>query len=157
MAAEPAHLRELTRAVRGLSAGADRYRRAVAHLLGLSNSAVLAMSHLHLRGPLTPRALATDLALTTGSITALVDRLCAVDFAERNAHPNDRRSLLVQLTAKGHRALTEGYDAADAMLERALHSLADRGLLDGLDVPRVALVMAELGAMLSAARIDTIA
>ena len=108
MAAESAQLRELTRAVRGLSAGADRYRRAVGHLLGLSNSAVLAMSHLHLRGPLTPRALATDLALTTGSITALVDRLCAVGYAERNAHPHDRRSLLVQLTAKGHRGARRG-------------------------------------------------
>ena len=154
MPAEPAHLRELTRAVRGLSAGAERYRRAVGQLLGLSNSAVLAMSHLHLKGPLTPRALATDLALTTGSITALVDRLCAVGYAERNAHPNDRRSLLVQLTAKGHRALGDGYEAADAMLERALHSLAERGLLDGLDVPRVALLMAELGLVLGAAQFE---
>jgi len=151
VAAEPAHLRELTRAVRGLSAGADRYRRAVGHLLGLSNSAVLAMSHLHLRGPLTPRTLATDLALTTGSITALVDRLCAVGYAERNAHPNDRRSLLVQLTAKGQRALSEGYDAADAMLQR------DPRHVETVEQTAVALVMAELGVMLSAARIDPIA
>jgi DNA-binding MarR family transcriptional regulator len=126
----------------------------VAHLLGLSSSAVLAMGHLHVKGPLTPRALAADLALTTGSITALVDRLCAVGYAARNAHPNDRRSLLVELTAKGHRAIGEGYEAADAMLERALRSLAERGLLDGLDVSRVALLMAELGVVLGAARID---
>ena len=154
MPAEPAQLRELTRAVRGLGAGADRYRRTMAHLLGLSNSAVLAMGHLHVRGPLTPRALSADLALTTGSITALVDRLCTAGYAEREAHPNDRRSLLVALTAKGHRVIAEGYEAADAMLERALRSLAERGLLDGVDVSRLALVMAELGIVLGAARID---
>lgn len=154
MPAEPAELRELTRAVRALSSGADRYCRAVAQLLGLSSSAVLAMGHLHLKGPLTPRALASDLALTTGSITALVDRLCAAGYAERSAHPNDRRSLLVELTAKGHRAIADGYAAADATLERALRSLAERGVFDGVDVSRVALLVAELAVVLSAARVD---
>lgn len=143
------NLRELTEAVRALAAGADHYRRTIAAALGLSNSAVVAMGHLHHKGPLTPRALATDLALTTGSITALVDRLCEAGYAERTAHPQDRRSLFVCLTAKGTRAIADGYAAADAVLERGLDRLAERGMFDGLDIARVALLVAELGAILS--------
>jgi DNA-binding MarR family transcriptional regulator len=150
------NLRELTQAVRGLAAGADHYRRTIAAALGLSNSAVAAMGHLHHKGPLTPRALAADLALTTGSITALVDRLCEAGYAERTAHPSDRRSLFVALTAKGKRAIVEGHDAADAMLEKALSRLAERGMFDGLDLPRVAAVVGELGIILSALDVDTL-
>jgi DNA-binding MarR family transcriptional regulator len=148
-------LRDLIQAVRGLAAGADNYRRTIAAALGLSNSAVVAMGHLHHKGPLTPRALAADLALTTGSITALVDRLCEAGYAERTAHPSDRRSLFVALTAKGKHAIADGYEAADEMLEKALDRLAERGVFDGLDVTRVALVVAELGLILSATDVDS--
>ena len=150
-----ANLRELAEAVRGLAAGADHYRRTVADALGLSNNAALAMGHLHRRGPLTPRALAADLALTTGSITALVDRLCDAGYAERTAHPKDRRSLFVGLTSKGRRAIADGYAAADPMLESGLHRLAERGVFDGLDVSRLAVLVAELGAVLSAAHLES--
>jgi DNA-binding MarR family transcriptional regulator len=50
---------------------------------------------------LTPKDVAASVALTTGAITALVDRLEKAGFVVRRAHPSDRRSLVLELTPTG--------------------------------------------------------
>lgn len=50
---------------------------------------------------LTPGALARTLMLSPAGMTNRVDRLVARDLVERRADPDDRRSLLVVLTATG--------------------------------------------------------
>ncbi|ROQ30936.1 DNA-binding MarR family transcriptional regulator [Frondihabitans sp. PhB188] len=49
----------------------------------------------------SPRDLATLLEHTTGSITAMVDRLEKSGHLERRPHPTDRRSQLLHLTDAG--------------------------------------------------------
>lgn len=63
--------------------------------MDLTPSEMAACDHLHLDGPLTPRELGERIRLTSGAVTALVDRLVARGFAERQPNPRDRRSVLV--------------------------------------------------------------
>lgn len=63
--------------------------------MDLTPSEMAACDHLHMDGPLTPRELGERIRLTSGSVTALVDRLAARGFVERKPNPRDRRSVLV--------------------------------------------------------------
>lgn len=49
----------------------------------------------------TPKEVATQLEQTSGSVTALLDRLERSGHLRRHAHPTDRRSLLLRLTEEG--------------------------------------------------------
>jgi DNA-binding MarR family transcriptional regulator len=68
---------------------------------GLTPHEVLALEHLGMDGPLGPTELGRRLAVTTGAVTALLDRLARRDYVRREPHPQDRRRLLVQITPKG--------------------------------------------------------
>jgi DNA-binding MarR family transcriptional regulator len=49
--------------------------------------------------------LAEALACTRATVTGIVDTLEKKDLVRRNPHPDDRRSMLVNLTAEGRRLL----------------------------------------------------
>lgn len=75
-----------------------RHRSAVSRRLGLSDSEMLAVAHLAQRGRLSPSELAELLDLSSGGVTALVQRLELAGHVERHAHPTDRRSVLLELS-----------------------------------------------------------
>ncbi len=74
---------------------------------GITQSEYSALHHLtHNREGLTPGQLGTVLALTSGSITKLVDRLEARKLAHRVRLPDgDRRSVTVKATEDGTRLI----------------------------------------------------
>lgn len=80
-------------------------------------------------GGVTPKQLATDLSLTNGAITGLSNRLVASGMLHRVAHPNDRRSLYLELTAHGDDIMADiHHDFSDMVAD------ATRGLdADDLD------------------------
>ena len=51
--------------------------------------------------------LSNDIALTTGGVTRLVDRMVEAGLVERQACPSDRRSIHVILTPEGRDVLGE--------------------------------------------------
>jgi MarR family transcriptional regulator, organic hydroperoxide resistance regulator len=61
----------------------------------------LALYHLA-DEPLSASVLGDRLGLTSGSVTALVDRLVGRKLARRRAHDSDRRVVLVEMTKTGH-------------------------------------------------------
>src|SRR5918998_4692160 len=72
------------------------FAAAMARRTGLGLSEMAALEHLqHSRGGLTPTELGRRLSLSSGAITALVDRLERTGHVERRAHPADRRSSVV--------------------------------------------------------------
>ncbi len=101
---------------------ATRQRSALARLLGLSESDVLAIQHLAVAGRLTPSQLGAMLGMTSGGATALVQRLEREGFVAREPHPRDRRSALLRLTPEIER------QAGDALapLVEAIDDLVDR-------------------------------
>ena len=46
-------------------------------------------------GPITAGELGRRVGLTTGSVTALVDRLESAGYVKRERHPKDRRSIMI--------------------------------------------------------------
>jgi MarR family transcriptional regulator, 2-MHQ and catechol-resistance regulon repressor len=86
-------------------------------------------------GRLTMSRLSADVALTTGGVTRLVDRMVDAGLVERQNCPNDRRSVHVVLTAAGRGVLEK---AVAAHIEGI-----DRYLMEPLDPrDRVALEVA---------------
>jgi DNA-binding MarR family transcriptional regulator len=122
----------ITEATRRLDVALSSLRAALARDAGISVPELLALENLDAAGGLGPSELARRLQLSTGAVTALVDRLEASGHAARSAHPSDRRRVVVTRTAKASKALA----GEVAPLERDL-----RALIEGLDeVERLAVV-----------------
>jgi len=64
--------------------------------------------------------IASELGITTGGASKLVDRLEASGYCRRLPNPADRRSSLLELTPAGERLLTEAGTAFDDELRRCL-------------------------------------
>jgi MarR family 2-MHQ and catechol resistance regulon transcriptional repressor len=77
-------------------------------------------------GQLTMNRLGAEVALTSGGITRLVDRLVDAGYAERRGCPTDRRSVYVALTPAG-------VDILEKATGQYLEGL-DRHLLGPLDL-----------------------
>src|ERR1700728_2182383 len=69
---------------------------------------------------LTMSQLATQVSLTTGGVTRLVDRIAQAGYVERQGCPSDRRSIFVALTESGTDKLEQATTAHLEGLERHL-------------------------------------
>ena len=73
----------------------DEFEAPVGRELDVNPTDLQAMEHLISSGPLSPTELARRLGISTAAVTAVVDRLVAVDHVSRAKHPTDRRGVLV--------------------------------------------------------------
>jgi DNA-binding MarR family transcriptional regulator len=91
---------ELGPVVQGYQAAVDDFDREVARVLGVNSTDLRCLEILVDAGDagLTPRAIADGLALTTGSVTTMLDRLERAGLIVREPHPSDGRRLVVRLT-----------------------------------------------------------
>ena len=71
-------------------------------------------------GRVTMSRLSNDIALTTGGVTRLVDRMVDAGFVERSACPSDRRSIHVILPAEGRDVLDRAIAAHIEGIDRHL-------------------------------------
>lgn len=98
-----------THALDGFPAAAIRFVRALERnreQIGkdhdLSPSELRALFLIAEKGSVTPKDVATHMQMTTGGITSISSRLVDAGLLQRIAHPNDRRSLYLELTPTGH-------------------------------------------------------
>jgi DNA-binding MarR family transcriptional regulator len=66
--------------------------------MALGAPEVMALAHLSMVGEMGPSELSQRLRMTTGAMTALLDRLAARGHIVREPHPDDRRRVVVRLT-----------------------------------------------------------
>ncbi len=107
-----------------LSAAARRVERDWnAHLSAwdLNHASLPVLVHLA-RGPLSQRQLATACEVTEQTTSRVVARLERSGYVTRAAHENDRRRLVLSITASGRAALAVAADheLAEAMVTRGL-------------------------------------
>jgi DNA-binding MarR family transcriptional regulator len=76
------------------------FRNAVARKLGLNITDSECLSLLSIKGVSTPSELARYTGLTTGSTTAMLDRLEKAQFISRTPNLKDRRSILIEINKK---------------------------------------------------------
>lgn len=107
---------------------------------GVDLSATMAMSHLSVSGPMTPRQVAGKVGLTPSTVTALLDRLESAGYAARRAHPSDRRKTVVAITERGQQALQEVREWMGAAV----------GVFDKQQLPEVVAIVSTLAESLDA-------
>jgi DNA-binding MarR family transcriptional regulator len=90
---------ELTRAARRLDMALSEWHGELSGRMALGTPELMALAHLSMDGPLGPSELARHLHMTTGAMTALLDRLAERGHIVREPHPADRRRVVVRLTA----------------------------------------------------------
>jgi len=83
---------------------------------------------LHQQGPLTPSSLAEHISCDRNTLSEMLKRMTARKLIGKKKNPDDRRSIRVQLTAKGEAALLSVVPAAAELQNMMLAPLpkADR-------------------------------
>jgi len=89
-------VRAILAALRAVDGDMDRLDEAAAERLGISRSDFRSLDILSRGEALTPGQLATETGLTTGAVTALLDRLEKVGYVRRERDKLDRRKILVR-------------------------------------------------------------
>ena len=72
---------------------------------------------------MSPGRLLRETLVTSGTMTNRVDRLAARGFVERSPDPDDRRGVIVRLTAEGKTAVDGAFEALVAAESRLLADL----------------------------------
>jgi len=126
---------ELGAEVRAGQATVDALDEAVATRLGVNRTDLRCLDLLlnELGQAATPGQLGIRLGLTTGSVTAMVDRLTRLGYVTRSRDPDDRRKVVVRPTPLAHRRAGELYGpmaAAGAALLDAYTPAELRLLID---------------------------
>ncbi|MET3720127.1 MULTISPECIES: MarR family transcriptional regulator [unclassified Arthrobacter] len=120
------------KALRDYRTAETAVRRSTRDSMGMGETDILALRYL-LRvqasgGTVVPKDLSRFLGITSASTTSLIDRLVGSGHVRREAHPTDRRSVVVVPTVESDRevrvtlgsmhrrmmAVAEGLSAADA-------------------------------------------
>jgi DNA-binding MarR family transcriptional regulator len=88
----------------------DKARERLGASLGIGNGEIMVLDALHRVGPpnrLNPSRLLQELLAPSGTMTSWIDKLAKLGYVKRTADPDDRRGVLVQLTAPGRRVVSE--------------------------------------------------
>lgn len=98
---------------------------AEAHIasLGLCLSDFGVLEALLHKGPLPVNTIGALVRLTSGSITAAVDRLADKGLVERRNHSGDRRTRVVHLTESGRKLISGVFADHEAAMEHATSGL----------------------------------
>ncbi|SDP25640.1 DNA-binding transcriptional regulator, MarR family [Arthrobacter sp. ok909] len=116
-------LLRIVQGLRRVDTGTYALRIRLAEKLGIGTIDINAMAFVGEVDGLTPKDLGKALNITTGSVTAMVDRLESKGFMVRKPNPTDRRSVLLHLSPEGTDAMQWANDhfaaAAAALLEES--------------------------------------
>jgi len=126
-----------------LAADMDRYLRS----LGLTTVKAHVLWTLHSGGPCRQRDLATALGHSPRHVTTLVDELLAAGYVTRQAHPQDRRAVLIDLTPHAAALLEQMADGRTELGEQLFGHLGPDDRRDfGLRLREVEQTLTELTA-----------
>ena len=101
----------------------DRLRAALSEAARIPQNDLDALEHLEADGPLTQRELGQRLALTSGGVTVLIDRLERRGWVKRMPHPSDRRAVLLELTPTALDDMPEAMSTYHDGVAQAIHAI----------------------------------
>ena len=110
----------------------DRFEDAAAAYFGVNRTSMRCLDVLDRAGQQTAGEIAVQTGLTSGAVTAMLDRLERAGLVRRLADPSDRRRVLVQLTATARARTADVYGPLiDSMAEFNRYSDDELRLLSG--------------------------
>ncbi len=113
---------QLADAVRANQRATDVVDDLAVQLLGVNRTDGRCLDILDQQGRMSAGELAHQAGLTSGAVTAVIDRLARAGYVERIADPGDRRRVLVEVTPKLRDASTELFGG----LEQLWRPLSER-------------------------------
>lgn len=122
------------RAVRELYGAIERFDASAAGRLGVDRSALRAINSME-HGAISPGMLSQHLGLTTGAVTALLNRLEAAGHVERRVAVNDARRRDANLTLRTRRNAHTVYMRLGKSIKKNLREMPEQKqatLLQGL-------------------------
>src|SRR5262245_59996472 len=126
-------VRAILMAGRQSSAGAIMLHQAVADRLGLHPTDHKCADLLCHGGPMAAGDLAERTGLTTGAVTAVIDRLEAAGYVRREADPSDRRRVIVRVIPSRLRGVGRLFEPLAAAMAELFVRYTDRELATILD------------------------
>lgn len=108
-AGDAASIDDTIRAFADLRLGNERMISALAERLGITSAEYRALVFISRSPAATPSRIAEFLSLTPGAMTSLIDRTEAAGLIRRTPNPQDRRSVLLELTRRGENALERAW------------------------------------------------
>lgn len=111
-------------ASRAVYAAIDAVDASIAARLGVHRSDLRCLNLLE-HGPRTPSEIGAALGLTSGAVTALLDRLERTGYARRTRAAADRRSVMVELPPDAHARVGRLYGTVARAISAAFADLPD--------------------------------
>jgi DNA-binding MarR family transcriptional regulator len=96
-------------AVRLFQNAVDQVDEAAVNVFGINRTDARCLDLIDMRGRITAGELARASGLTTGSVTAVLDRMERAGFVRRVRDDEDRRRVYVELTPEARRRIAEVY------------------------------------------------
>jgi DNA-binding MarR family transcriptional regulator len=121
-------IRKVVQGERENNIGAVMFHQAVGHMLGINVTDMKCLDLIVLRGSATPSQLAALTGLTTGSTTAMLDRLAKRRLIVRRPNLTDRRSTTVVLTKRATRSLPPMFASMAKAMEKLASSYSEAEL-----------------------------
>ncbi|HEX3759689.1 MAG TPA: MarR family transcriptional regulator [Kofleriaceae bacterium] len=105
-----------------------RLRMAAAGRLGVGATDFDALLLLDTAGPVAAGRIAEAMAITTGAVTGLIDRLERAGWVQRTRHESDRRQVLIELAPARRDQLDAHWKDRDRFVAEAIGELDDAAL-----------------------------
>jgi DNA-binding MarR family transcriptional regulator len=121
-------LEALVRAMRQVSAQSVLISDTIAGHVGMNSTDLECLDLLFLAGPMTAGRLAAHTGLSTGAMTAVLDRLERARFVRRRRDATDRRRVLVEVLPRALETLQPFYTPLAAAMSDLHGSYGDREL-----------------------------
>lgn len=114
-------------ALRRILRATELYDKQLAQAAGLTPAKLRVLQILASRpdGRATPKALASQMGVAGGTVTALIDKLVALDLVTRTRSETDRRQMNVEITEPGRAAVLDAPDALQQKFVRAFEGMQD--------------------------------
>jgi DNA-binding MarR family transcriptional regulator len=109
---------ELARATRRLDMALADWHGELSERMEMGSAELMVLARLAMDDTIGPSELAHSLHVTTGAMTALLDRLAERGHVVREPHPSDRRRVVLRLTPEAH-------DAARTQLRPMIAEIGD--------------------------------
>jgi DNA-binding MarR family transcriptional regulator len=115
------------------SIGVVLFHQAVGRILGINVTDMKCLDIVTMKGSATPSEFARLTGLSTGSTTAMIDRLEKKGLIERRPNPEDRRGTIVVLTSEAKQKLPRLFQSMAEAMEKLVSSYSQSELVTLLD------------------------
>lgn len=124
-----AAIAQMVDALRASQTASDMMDEAFCDFLGINRTDGRCLDVIDRFGELTAGKLAAEVGLTTGAVTAMVDRLETADLVHRKSDPEDRRKVLIEMTPGAKQITNEIYGQMAHATGPYIERLSDGDLL----------------------------